>query len=124
MSRKSDRRPALPDVSIMVCHDCCCGTSRKHPSVDHRAQRDQLLALESDTVRVQVVDCLDLCQQSNVVLVRDYSLPRRERDTWLARIHRSSEIEAVEEWVNEPAGGMPMDLLRHVFTPDRKHHAP
>ncbi len=124
MSRKSDRRSGLPDVSIMVCHDCCCGTSRKHPHVDHKAQRQQLLDLESDSVRVQVVDCLDLCQQSNVVLVRDHSLPRRERDTWLARMHRSAEIAAIEEWVNEPACGMPIELLRHVFKPDRKHQAP
>lgn len=120
----ADRGTVSPDVSIMVCQDCCCGTSRKHPNVDHKAQRKQLLALESETVRVQVVDCLDLCQQSNVVLVRDYSLPRRDRDTWLARMHRSAEIEAVGEWVNERAGGMPIELLRHVFTPDRKHRAP
>lgn len=71
-----------PDHDVLVCHDCCCGTSRKHPGVDH----DDLLQHLRDTVpagtRVRVVKCLGECERSNVVVARDLRTPGRPRDTW------------------------------------------
>ena len=28
--------------TVTVCRDCCCGSARKHPRVDHDAQLDPL----------------------------------------------------------------------------------
>ena len=50
-----------PRMTVMMCHDCCCGTRRKHPGVDHQALREQLHACASDTLRVRTVECLDEC---------------------------------------------------------------
>ena len=30
---------ALPERDVLLCRDCCCGTTTKHPDADHRAQR-------------------------------------------------------------------------------------
>ena len=92
--------------------------------IDHQAQRANLLALESDAVRVRVVDCPDVCERSNVVLVCDHAQPRRQRDTWLARIHYPTELQAIADWMQNPSGAVPEILSRHVFKPSRKHSAP
>ncbi|MFY1632080.1 hypothetical protein ACN27F_02145 [Solwaraspora sp. WMMB335] len=52
---------------VTVCRGCCCGTSRKHPDVDHDGQ---LRALRASGARVRVVDCLNTCERSNVVVVQ------------------------------------------------------
>jgi predicted metal-binding protein len=57
----------LPTVT--VCRGCCCGTRKKHPDVDHRAQLDELRASVKDVARVRTSDCLDDCKRSNVMVV-------------------------------------------------------
>ncbi|GGF50392.1 hypothetical protein GCM10011519_25430 [Marmoricola endophyticus] len=98
----------------MVCHDCCCGTTTKHPTVDHEAQRHAVRRCASDRVRVREVECLDECDRSNVVLVRDHRLPRRERDTWLGRLLTSEETDALTRWLTED-GPLPEELTRRRF---------
>ena len=112
-----------PRVTVMVCHDCCCGTRKKHPGTNHEAQRAALLALDAGDVRVRVVDCLDECQRSNVVLVRDHALPRRERDTWLGQVLYPSKVSALVEWVGT-GGPLPEALARHRFVPPRSARPP
>lgn len=115
------RMSSGPRFSVMVCHDCCCGTDRKHPGVDHETVRQDLLGLDSATIRVRVVDCLDACGRSNVVLVRDHARPRRERDTWLAQIHDPAKVRAIATWVEDAHVPVPETLEEHVFEPDRPH---
>ena len=37
---------ALPERDVLLCRDCCCGTTTKHPDTDHRAQRDAIEDLD------------------------------------------------------------------------------
>ena len=52
----------LPDRDLLLCRDCCCGSTDKHPDVDHDALRDALLSgagrLDGVHVRVRVVDSM------------------------------------------------------------------
>ncbi len=96
-----------PDVVVMLCRDCCCGTTSKHPRTDHEGQ---VFALE-DAVReqpaleVRVVDCLDVCERSNVALVRRRALPRKERDTWLGGLLTPGATGALVAWLQDGATG-------------------
>lgn len=93
---------------VLVCRGCCCGTERKHPDVDHDAQ---LAALQA-VARVRVVDCVDECAQSNVVVVR----PGDGRSIWFGRILDEQVTSALCGWL---AGGarnaVPDDLVGHTF---------
>lgn len=105
----------------MLCRGCCCGTSAKHPRTDHDGQ---LLALEEAVVaggcELRVVDCLDECDRSNVVVVRRPSVPRKERDTWFGGVLSDAATAALVEWVRAgaPVRDVPSRLsalaFRHV----------
>lgn len=107
-----------PDRDVMVCRDCCCGSTSKHPATDHDAQRTALETAAGDGVRVRVVECLDECDRSNVVLVRDFTLGRRPVDTWLGDVHGDDATRAVVQWV-AVGGPVPDALTRHVFPRQR-----
>lgn len=106
---------SLPDRDVLLCRDCCCGSARKHPRTDHAAQREALLGVDgTDGVRVRVVDCLDQCERSNVVLVRDFTGGRRPSDTWLGGVLGRATTERLVAWVR--AGGpLPRELEPHRF---------
>lgn len=99
----------------MVCHDCCCGTTRKHPGVDHEGLRAELPALADDEVRVQVVDCLGECERSNVVLVRDLRRPRAERDAWFGDLLDGDDVRDLAGWVSGACGSVPATLAHKAF---------
>lgn len=106
---------SLPDRDVVLCRGCCCGTVDKHPKTDHDAQRDALLDCDgSDGVRVRVVDCLDHCDRSNVVLVRDFTAGRRPHDTWLGGVLNPTTTERLVAWVQD-GGTLPRDLEPHRF---------
>ena len=60
---------------VVVCRDCCCGTLRKHPDVDHDLLFEQLGVRTSGHAQVRASGCLLACEHSNVVVV----LPSRLR---------------------------------------------
>jgi len=99
--------PRDPAVTVMLCRGCCCGSETKHPSTDHAAQRDRLEEVASDEVRVRVVDCIDRCARSNVVLVRERLAPGQRADTWFGGVHYRAQTDALAEWV---ASGRPAEL--------------
>lgn len=105
----------------MLCRDCCCGTRAKHPRTDHDGQVDALEAVAADNpaVQVRVVDCLDQCDRSNVVLVRRTDLPRKQRDTWVGGVLTGKATEAVAAWVGAGAGEPPPAVRSLVFRPKR-----
>lgn len=106
---------SLPDRDVLLCRDCCCGSGSKHPRTDHLAQREALLALSGGgSVRVRVVDCLDQCDRSNVVLVRDFTGGRRPHDTWLGGVLDPAATARVVAWVQE-GGDLPAALETHRF---------
>lgn len=103
-----------PDRDLLLCRDCCCGSATKHPATDHDAQRERLEAEAPPGVRVRVVDCLDECDRSNVVLVRDFTVGRRPRDTWLGGVLDDGSTTALLAWVAD-GGPTPEVLTGHVF---------
>ena len=108
-----------PDRDVLVCRDCCCGSSQKHPATDHAAQRESLLdCARTAGVRVRVVECLDECDSSNVVLVRDFTRGRRPHDTWLGDVHDEDTTQRLVEWVRD-GGPMPQQLDAHQIPRNR-----
>jgi predicted metal-binding protein len=110
------RRP--PPTTVLLCRGCCCGTAAKHPDTDHLEQELALerAAAEHPDVELRVVDCLDECDRSNVVVVRRHGRPAKERDTWLGGVVTGKASRALVDWVAdgapEPA---PAPLVGHRF---------
>ena len=112
-----------PDLVVMVCRDCCCGTSAKHPRTDHDEQVLSLEAAAGPGVEVRVVDCLDECDRSNVVLLRRPTAPRKERDTWLGGVLTPAATAALTDWITDSHDQpLPSRLasLRFTHVPPRK----
>ncbi|WP_030242170.1 MULTISPECIES: hypothetical protein [unclassified Streptomyces] len=102
---------------IVVCRDCCCG-SRKVTGVDHAAQTERL----RDAAPVRVSDCLDVCDQANVIVVQPSAEGRAAgaRPVWLGLVNDPAATEDVVSWVREGGPGVaprPEILDLYVFTP-------
>ncbi|GLY25028.1 hypothetical protein Misp04_47600 [Micromonospora sp. NBRC 101691] len=90
---------------VTVCRDCCCGSARKHPSVDHDAQLRRLRAGLPAPHRLRVSACLDLCAQSNLVVVHPAPKARRAgaRPVWFGLVLDDEVVDDITRWVR--AGG-------------------
>jgi hypothetical protein len=90
---------------VRICRDCCCGTTRKHPDVDHDALLERLVAATADVAQVDVSSCLLACEKSNVVVVQPGAEGRRRggRPVWLREVLDESTVDAIAAWVR--AGG-------------------
>lgn len=108
-SRVSHSGRLRPDVVLLLCRGCCCGTTAKHPRTDHDAQQQALeeVPVDNPAVEVQVVDCLDECDRSNVAVVRRPSAPRADRDTWLGGLLTGRATTELAEWLRAGAAGPP-----------------
>lgn len=95
---------------VVVCRGCCCGSARKHRRTDHGGQVRALreAAAQAGT-RVVVADCLDRCQDSNVVVLRPDRAARRAgaRPVWLGGVLSADQTRALCDWLRTayPAGG-------------------
>jgi predicted metal-binding protein len=89
-------------VCILLCRDCCCGTSRKHPDVDHDAQecvlREAAVSAGGKLIRTR---CLGVCERSNVVVVKTPNATfwfgaelSRDRTSALVAFIRGAEVAA------------------------------
>ncbi|MEV6164864.1 (2Fe-2S) ferredoxin domain-containing protein [Streptomyces sp. NPDC052052] len=85
---------------IVVCRDCCCG-SVKVAGIDHAQQLARLRA----EAPVRVSDCLDVCDQANVVVVQPSAEGRAAgaRPVWLGLVNDPGATEDILAWVR--AGG-------------------
>ncbi|WP_405013972.1 (2Fe-2S) ferredoxin domain-containing protein [Kitasatospora sp. NBC_01539] len=104
--RPRNQAPAAPaPVTVTVCRGCCCGTSAKHPGVDHGGQLARLREGVGEAGTVRAVDCLDACGHSNVVVVSPSAEGRRAggRPVWLGWVLADDMIDDVVGWVK--AGG-------------------
>ncbi|MFF4707202.1 (2Fe-2S) ferredoxin domain-containing protein [Streptomyces sp. NPDC001288] len=105
---------------VVVCRDCCCGTS-KVPGVDHARQ----LARLAEQVPVRVSDCLDVCEHANVIVVQPSAAARATgaRPVWLGLVNDPVATEDVARWVRAGGPGVapcPDILDLYVFTPPRR----
>lgn len=114
-----------PRCAITICHGCCCGTETKHSDVDsvgHRAAFREFAESAPELVRVQVSDCLDACDRSNVLVVRPSAAGRRRgaRPVWLGAVLSGDQVAAVTTWVQDGGPGvavLPKPLRPLVFHP-------
>src|SRR5690242_14199308 len=105
--------------TLTVCRDCCCGSTEKHPDVDHDAQ---LVALRAGDGRhrVRVSECLSVCERANVVVVQPSPAARRggARPVYLGDLLEPAALDAVTAWLTAGGPGvaeMPARLREHCF---------
>lgn len=91
--------------TVTVCRDCCCGSARKHPDVDHDAQLGRLRRALPAPHRVRTSVCLDQCSQSNVIVVHPTPDARRDgaRPVWFGLVLDDAVTDDIAAWVR--AGG-------------------
>lgn len=104
-----------PAFRVLLCDGCCCGTERKHPDVDHAAQRSRLgHAARQGGGSVRTTGCLDRCSESNVVVVRRSDGPT----TWLGRVLDQDAERAVATWLAGGADPAAMPIAVRALTID------
>jgi hypothetical protein len=107
---------------VRICRDCCCGTARKHPGVDHAALFDRLAASTSGAAVVSASTCLLACEKSNVVVVQPGSVARLRgaRAVWLREVLDVEAVDAIAGWVRAGGPGLcdvPAALAPLLTTP-------
>ncbi|MFW5416961.1 (2Fe-2S) ferredoxin domain-containing protein [Nocardiopsis sp. CNT-189] len=120
--------PADRPCRLVVCRGCCCGTKKKVPGVDHKAQLARLSGLEDHegrSVPVRVSKCLDICFKANVVVVQPSSKGRASggRPVWLGDFARDGLVDELDDWIFEGGPGiapLPAALEEHVTSKDAK----
>jgi (2Fe-2S) ferredoxin len=110
----------LAPCRIVVCRDCCCGSS-KVTGLDHAAQTVRL----REEAPVRVSDCLDVCDQANVIVVQPSTDGRvaGARPVWLGLVNNPDATEDVAAWVRAGGPGVaprPEILDLHLITPPRR----
>jgi (2Fe-2S) ferredoxin len=87
-------------MRITVCRDCCCGTVKKHPKVNHGDQLARLRAIAAEVgASVTVAECLDTCETSNVVVVQ----AKGSKPVWFGFVLSDAAVEDIGAWLK--AGG-------------------
>lgn len=101
---------------VTVCRDCCCG-SAKVTGVDHAEQ----IARLREFAPLRVSDCLDACDQANVIVVQPSAEGRSAggRPVWLGLVNEPAATEDVAAWLQAGGPGvapLPDVLALHSFT--------
>ncbi|MDG4861074.1 (2Fe-2S) ferredoxin domain-containing protein [Streptomyces sp. T-3] len=105
---------------VVVCRDCCCG-SPKVTGVDHAAQTAQLRA----QAPVRIAECLDVCDQANVIVVQPSAAGRvaGARPVWLGLVNDPAATQDIVDWVRAGGPGiapLPEILDLYTFKPPRR----
>jgi hypothetical protein len=114
----------VSSVTVTVCRGCCCGTTSKHPGVDHDGQVGRLRAAAGRQHRVRVSGCLNVCGESNVVVVQPTPEARRggARPVWLGGVLDGDVESRIAAWVTAGGPGVapiPPALRAHSFAAPR-----
>jgi hypothetical protein len=108
-------------TSVLICRGQNCGSTSKHPRVDHEAQLDAL-SLAAGAGVAQVTACTSQCHDSNVVVLCRHDGRRPER-LWFAQVNDRATIYALAEWISDGAPDpVPPDLLGRLFGIDAARH--
>ncbi|WP_184946878.1 (2Fe-2S) ferredoxin domain-containing protein [Kitasatospora kifunensis] len=108
----------------MVCRGCCCGTP-KVPGLDHRAQLTDLRASLAGVANVRPTDCLDACEQANVIVIQPSAEGRKAggRPVWLGLVNGPDAAADITAWVKAGGPGLaeaPDILDLYTFAPSRR----
>ncbi|WP_312880477.1 (2Fe-2S) ferredoxin domain-containing protein [Actinokineospora xionganensis] len=113
----------MSKLRITVCRDCCCGTVKKHPTVDHGYQLARLRVVAAEVgATVRVAECLDTCETSNVVVVQ----AKGGKPVWLGFVLSDEAVDDIEEWLKAGGPGVaPLSdtLELHRITPPGQRKA-
>lgn len=108
-SEWNDRRSGETKPKVVICRGCCCGTTSKHPDFDH----DEQVEAVSAVARTRIVDCLDQCAHSNVMIVRS-SLGR---STWIGGLTTEAATSTLCDWLRDGARQpMPTELQERTIS--------
>jgi (2Fe-2S) ferredoxin len=105
-----------------MCRDCCCGTARKHPGVDHEGLVTRMAQLTAGFADVTVSACLLACERSNVVVVSPSPEGRLAgaRPVWFQRVLDDATVESIAAWLRQGGPGLrelPLRLRQLETTP-------
>lgn len=114
--------------TVTVCRGCCCGTAAKVPRLDHGAQLADLRTALAGVATVRRTDCLDACEQANVIVVQPSAEGRKAggRPVWLGRVNDSGAAADITAWVAAGGPGLaepPAVLDLYAFQPSRRVRA-
>lgn len=115
---------AAPRCTVTVCRGCCCGTA-KIPGVDHAAQLGTLKAELGSVAQIRGVNCLDACEQANVIVVQPSPAGRAAggRPVWLGLVNDPEATGDIVTWVQAGGPGLaePPEILDlYEFGPSRR----
>ena len=107
-------------IRIRVCRDCCCGSRRKHPHVDHEGLYEALATGTRGHAEVSTSTCLLTCEESNVVVVVPGSGARAGggRPVWFRAVLSLEVVDRIAAWVRSGGPGVapvPADLADAVM---------
>lgn len=130
MSRRARKAAAAPEqgaaarCTVTVCRGCCCGTP-KVPGLDHRAQLTDLRESLAGVANVRPTDCLDACEQANVIVVQPSAEGRKAggRPVWLGLVNDPDAARDITAWARAGGPGLadPPDILDlYAFSPSRR----
>ncbi|MFD4976567.1 (2Fe-2S) ferredoxin domain-containing protein [Streptomyces sp. NPDC058424] len=115
---------AEPQCTVTVCRGCCCGTDAI-PGVDHAAQLAALKTELASDARVRAVNCLDACEQANVIVVQPSTAGRAAggRPVWLGLVNDPDATTDIAAWIRAGGPGLaetPEVLDLYAFGPSRR----
>lgn len=104
INKRAGRAATAAPCRVTVCRGCCCGDAAKIPGVDHAGQIRRLRATLPG-VAVRASECLDVCDQANVVVVQPSAAGRAAggRPVWLGLVNDDDALADIAAWIR--AGG-------------------
>jgi hypothetical protein len=102
---------------VVICRGCCCGTTAKHPGIDHPAQVARLAAIPAGQAALTISACLGRCDDGNNIVVIPSPAGRANGATtvWLGQMLGHELTEAVAAWA--AAGGPGIATMPAVLVP-------
>jgi hypothetical protein len=123
-TRKAAPATGAARCTVTVCRGCCCGTPEV-PALDHAAQLADLKGSLAAVAQVRAVNCLDACEQANVIVIQPSAAGRAAggRPVWLGLVNDPDITADITAWVTAGGPGLadaPDILGLYAFTPSRR----